>query len=123
MSKKKASKTILIYGLNPGQRLTLSMLCEKAGIRCRILTDWETTLPISALLSDRELPKLGEYPIPGKFALLDGFDGQEHMAAGLINQVAPGVIKAAHTKHNTNWRFCDLCSAILLEHRTMSGME
>ena len=122
MSHKAKTKTILIYGLNPEQRLTLSMLCNQAGITCRILTDGETTMPISALLSGKELPKTGAYPIPGKFALLDGFDGQERMAAGLINQVAPGVIKAAHTKTHDRWRFCDLCSAILLEHKTMSGM-
>ena len=121
MSHSEKNKTILIYGLNPTQRLTLSMLCNQAGINCRIITDKETVMPISALLSGKELPKAEAYPVPGKFALLDGFDGQEQMAAGLINQVATGVIKAVHTKHNTDWRFCDLCSAIALEHRTMSG--
>ena len=70
------TKTILIYGLAPAQRLELSLLCRQAGIQLRIVTDEETVLPIGALLSGKELPKLGAYPIPGKFALLDGFEGQ-----------------------------------------------
>ena len=116
-------KTILIYGLNPAQKLTLGLLSQQAGIRLKTLTDREIMHPIGALLSGKDLPDMPAFPLTGKYALLDGFQGQEQIGTDLINQVVPGVIKAVRTRHNESWRFCDLCSEIQLEHRTMTGQN
>lgn len=113
-------KTILIYGLEPIQKLMLTSQCQKAGVSCRILENEHTTVTIGKLLGQGEMPRGIPFPLPGKFALLDGFAGQEQMGTALINQIAPGVIKAVHTPTNTNWRFCDLCSHIMQEHRMMT---
>ncbi len=117
----QTDKMILVYGLTGMQMLTLSSMAEKLGITCRAVSDTQTTLTVSQLLSNETLPQMPARPLVGKFALLHGFDGQEQIAAALINQVASGVIKAIHTKHNHNWPFAELCIEIHSEHQTMKN--
>lgn len=116
---KQSEKTILVYGLSGMQLLALSSMAEKAGITCKAVSDTQTSLTVAQLLSEQEFPPSPAQPLIGKFALLDGFDGQETLGTALINQVASGVIKAVHTKHNSDWRFSELCSAIHEEYQTM----
>ena len=118
---QSSKKTILIYGLAPMELLALSAMAEHAGVRCKPVSDVQTTLTISQLLSDNDYPPAPPFPLQGKFALLDGFTGNEDEGAALINYVAGGVIKAVHTKHNTNWRFSDLCAEIHAEHTYMTN--
>lgn len=123
MATNHAQKTILIYGLSGMQLLTLSSMAEKAGIVCKAVSDNQTTLTVAQLLSGNELPAKPAHPLIGKFALLSGFDGQEQIGTMLINQVASGVIKAVHTKHNNDWHFSDLCTEIHKEHQTMKKVQ
>lgn len=116
---KKSEKTILIYGLSGMQMLALSSMAEKEGILCKVVSDTQTTLTVAQLLSGKEFPPKPAHPLIGKFALLDGFEDHPQMATALINQVASGVIKAIHTKHNSDWRFSDLCCEIQKEYHTM----
>lgn len=116
---KHTEKTILVYGLSGIQLLGLTTTAEKAGITCRAVSDTQTELTVAQLLSGEEFPPKPAKPLVGKFALLDGFDGQEHVAAALINQFASGVIKAVHTTHNSSWRFRELCSEIFGEYQMM----
>ncbi len=112
-------KTILVYGITESELEKLEALAAKASIRCIAVTNQETTYTIAQLLSGCPLAPKMPHPIPGRFALMDGFAGQEQLGAALINQAAPGVIKAARTLHNGSWPFADLCEAILAEHRSM----
>ncbi len=114
-------KTILVYGLTGMQLLNLNALAGKIGITCKPISDHQTMLTVEQLLSGKDYPPMPEHPLIGKFALLSGFDGQEQLGTLLINQVASGVIKAVHTKHNNNWHFADLCSEIHKEHQIMKS--
>lgn len=116
---KKSEKTILIYGLSGMQLLALSSMAQKLDITCRAVSDTQTSLTVAQLLSGNEFPPKPVRRLIGQFALLDGFNGQEQLGTMLINQVSSGVIKAVHTKHNSNWLFCDLCSEIHAEYQTM----
>ncbi len=116
---KESGKTILIYGLSGMQLLALSSMAEKAGIACKAVSDSQTSLTVAQLLSGDDFPANPARPLMGQFALLDGFNGQEQLGTMLINQVSSGVIKAVHTKHNSNWSFYDLCSEIHKEHYAM----
>ncbi len=118
-----SEKTILIYGLSGMQMLALSSMAEKEGIVCKAVSDTQTTLTVAQLLSENLLPPQPTHPLIGKFALLHGFDGHPQIGTALINQAASGVIKAMHTKHNSNWRFCDLCSEIQKEYQTMKRIQ
>ncbi len=118
-SYEQYPKSILIYGVTESELEKLEALAAKATIRCIAVADHETTYTIAQLLSGCPLSPKMPHPIPGRFALMDGFAGQEQLGAALINQAAPGVIKAARTLHNGNWPFSDLCEAILAEHRSM----
>lgn len=111
-----SKRTILIYGLHPIQQLALVSSAEKEGISCRIVADTETAYTVDQLLSGKQLPPRPALPVAGRYALLDGFDGDEDVALNLINAAAPGVIKAVHTKHNGSWHFFKLCSAIQEEN-------
>ena len=115
------NKTILIYGLSPMQLLQLAALAEPLGITCRAVPDSRAAYKVDELLAGAEIPGMPAMHLLGRFALLDGFHGQESLATALINRVAPGVIKAVHTAHNGKWRFCDLCAEISTEHRTMTA--
>ncbi len=116
---KSAKKIILVYGLTGMQLLTLNALSAKMGIICKAVSDTQTSLTVAQLLSGDNFPPEPVHPLIGKFALLSGFDGQEQIGTMLVNQVASGVIKAVHTKHNNDWRFYDLCTEIHREHQTM----
>ncbi len=115
-----AEKTILIYGLSPMQLLQLNSLAEPLGIAVRAVPDSKAACKVDELLSDKEPAPVPAMHLMGRFALLDGFNGQEQLATALINKVSPGVIKAVHTVHNGSWRFCDLCAELSSEHRTMT---
>ena len=112
-------KTILIYGLSPFQQLALISAAQKEGILCRIVSDTETAYTVDQLLSGKKLAPRPPLPVAGKYALLDGFSGDEETGLALINSVAPGVIKAAHTSHNGSWHFFKLCAAIQEENDYM----
>ncbi len=112
-------KTILIYGLSGMQFLQLNAMAEQVGITCRAVSDTQVSYTVAELLSGKELAPKPARRLMGKFALLDGFQGQEQIGTLLINQVSSGVIKAVHTKHNSSWLFSDLCSEIHKEHQTM----
>ncbi len=116
---KQAEKTILVYGLSGMQMLALTSMAQQAGIVCKAVSDTQTTLTVAQLLSGKEFPPKPDHPLIGKFALLDGFNGQEQLGTAMINQVASGVIKAVHTKHNSDWRFADLCSEIHKEYHAV----
>ena len=116
---KQTEKTILIYGLAPREILQLSTLAQPLGIRVRAVTDSMTACRIDELLEGTGGSQPG-IPLLGRFALLAGFDGQENLAIPLINQAAPGVIKAVRTDTNGRWRFLDLAAEILEEHRVMN---
>ncbi len=118
---KPNERIILIYGLTGMQMLGLSSMAEKIGVKCQAVSDTQTSLTVAQLLDGQQLPPQPPRPLVGKFALLHGFDGQEQIAAMLINQVASGVIKAIHTKHNTDWAFSELCTEIHREHQTMKN--
>lgn len=125
MSEKsrKSERTILIYGLSGKQMLSLAMAAKEAGIRCRAVADTETCLTVSQLLSGEELPPCAPLPLTGKYALLDGFDGNLGEAASLINHASYGVIKAIRTDKNSSWRFADLCYAIQQEQDAIAAMQ
>ncbi len=118
-----SEKTILIYGLSGMQMLALSSMAEKEGIVCKAVSDTQTTLTVAQLLSETPFPPQPSHALIGKFALLHGFDGHPQSGTALINQVASGVIKAMHTKHNSSWRFCDLCTEIRKEYDTVKNMR
>ncbi len=120
---KKSEKTILIYGLSGMQLLILDTITKNEGIVCKPVSDTQTSLTVDQLLSGKDFPPMPSRPLMGKFALLDGFDGQEQIGIALINQVTSGVIKAIHTKHNSSWRFSDLCASIQEEYHTMKKAE
>ena len=115
----KTQKTILIYGLSPAYLLQLNLLAEPAGFTVRAVSDSQTACHVGQLLAGTAVPASPMHLL-GKFAVLDGFGGQEQLAVMMINQVVPGVVKAVHTAHNTKWRFCDLCAELSLEHQTMN---
>ena len=116
-------KTILVYGLSSAEQSKLKQLADKAGIVCKFVLDTQTTYPISKLLYTDNLPAGPFHHIPGKFALMDGFAGEEYLGAAMINKAAAGVIKASHTLHNGSWPFADLCTAILMEHQSMNNLN
>ena len=118
--KQMKDKIILIYGLAPMQLLQLHSLGQPLGIRVIAVPDSRTAMKVEALLMEEEGKGLPALALSGRFALLHGFGGQESMAAALINQVSPGVIKAVHTAHNGDWRFSDLAGELLEEHAQMT---
>ncbi len=120
---KSREKIILVYGLSGMQLMTLAMAAKKEGIRCKAVSDSETGLTISQLLSGEEHACPDSVPLSGKYALLSGFDGQLDRAMALINQSASGVIKAVHTKNNTGWRFADLCFSIQQEQDVINRLK
>ena len=123
MSAQNTEKTILIYGLSGIQLMTLAMAAKKVGIRVKAVSDNQTGLTISQLLSYEELPTPEQIQLSGKYALLDGFNGHIDEAALLINQAASGVVKAVHTKNNSNWRFADLCFSIQQEQDVINKLK
>ena len=123
MSAQNTEKTILIYGLSGIQLMTLAMAAKKVGIRVKAVSDNQTGLTISQLLSYEELPTPEQIQLSGKYALLDGFNGHIDEATLLINQAASGVVKAVHTKNNSNWRFADLCFSIQQEQDVINKLK
>lgn len=123
VQNKNSEKIILVYGLSGMQLMTLAMAAKKEGIGCKAVSDSETGLTISQLLSGEEQPCPDSVPLSGKYALLSGFDGQIDRALTLINQAASGVIKAVHTKNNTDWRFADLCFSIQQEQDVINKLK
>lgn len=123
MSAQNTEKTILIYGLSGMQLMTLAMAAKKVGIRVKAVSDNQTGLTISQLLSGEELPSPDPIHLSGKYALLDGFNGHIDEAATLINQTASGVVKAVRTKNNSNWRFADLCFSIQQEQDVINKLK
>lgn len=116
-------KTILIYGLSAMQLMSLAMSAKKVGIRCKAVSDSQTGLTLSQLLSNEEQPCQEPIHLSGKYALLAGFNGQIEQPMALINQAAGGVIKAVHTKNNNNWRFADLCFSIQQEQDVINKLK
>lgn len=121
MANNSEKRVILIYGLSGMQLLNLTALAKKAGVTCKGIDDSHTSYTIARLLSGQDLAPVPSAPLAGKFALLHGFDGQEQLAAALINQVSGGVIKAIHTPHNDGWSFASLCAELRQEHQTMTA--
>ena len=105
------------------QMLSLAKAAKDAGIRCRAVADTETCLTISQLLSDGEFSPCAPLPLTGKYALLDGFEGNLGEGAALINHACYGVVKAIRTDKNSSWRFADLCYAIQQEQDVINAMQ
>ena len=120
---EKSGKTILIYGLTGMQMLSLAKAAQDTGIRCRAVADTETGLTISQLLSGEKFFPCAPLPLTGKYALLDGFDGNLGEGAALINHACYGVIKAIRTDKNSGWRFADLCYAIQQEQDAINAIQ
>lgn len=119
---KKPAKTILIYGLTDRQMAELTAAGAKENIICRRVTPEQAGLTVVQLLGENTLPA-GETPaspVEGQYALLDGFEGREERGIALINAVAPGVIKAIRTRHNSSWSFAALCAEMQKEHAAMN---
>lgn len=120
----KPKKTILIYGLQVEQQDALKKLCEKAQVECRIVTDGMLSCKVAQLFDAPEsIQEKEPISVDGKFAMLGGFGSDTDEGVALINQVDSSVIKAVRTQHNGEWKFKDLCTAILEEHQVMSGQK
>lgn len=120
---KRKEKTILVYGLSAEELMMLAVSAKRAGIRFKLVSDTQTSLTVSRLLSFEDCPAADPLPLVGKYALLDGFGADLGEASSIINQAAGGVIKAVRTEHNSGWRFADLCFAIQQEQNTLARMK
>lgn len=122
---KPEKRTVLTYGLPAAQQQELAKRLAAENVSCRAVQGGQTTATLLQLLADETVPVQKQAPQPaGKFAVLDGFEGEAAgKAAAIINGVCPGVIKAVRTAHNSGWRFYALCEELAAEHAAMTKGE
>ena len=116
---EQQKKTLLVYGLTEEELAALTAAGISEGVRCRAVEDTQTVRTVEELLSGKAFPPAEPVHLPGKYALMDGFKGCVGRGVALISGNTKGVIKAMHTKHNSAWRFADLCAAIQEENDAM----